>query len=420
MSGLAVALALVALWGTAVAAISLSRWRLLVATWREPYVAEPVVILESDDWGPGPPDHAVALDRLLALLGRHRDACGRPAILTANLVMAVPDPEAIASDGHRAYHRRLLDAFPEVVAALRRGHGAGLLCPQLHGLDHLHPEGLLERARGGDTAVLDWLAAGGLDWEALPSPLQGHYVDGSVLPTRPVAPEVQEALVTGGVEAFTTFWGHPPASAVAPCYLWDDTTERAWATAGVRYVQTAGYRCTGRDAGGHYRQEPPWLPPGLRSSTGLVYLVRNVMYEPRDGRGATEAWRTLRQRVSEAQPAVLSTHRYNYTGVGAEEALSGLDGLLGQAERRYPRLRFLASPEWGRWIEVGEVSDPLTGSQSPLTPAPPRRKVAAFLRRLWNRHAKIRVVALATGLVVPAAALCGLLDPRPGRGGHRG
>ncbi len=416
MSVAAVVLLFAALWGAAVTVVVASRGRLLVATWREPYVGVPVVVIESDDWGPGPPDHAAALEALLAVLDRHRDSTGRPAVLTANLVMAVPDGEAIVASGYSRYIRRPIDRFPEVAAALRAGHGAGTLCPQLHGLDHLHPDGLLERARAGDEAVLAWLAAGGLDWEALASPLQGHYVDGSVLPTRVVAPEVQAALVAGGVEAFTAFWDEPPTSAVAPCYLWDDATERAWAAAGVRYIQTAGYRCTGRDGSGHYVQDPPWLAPGDRSTAGPRYLVRNVMYEPRDGRGEEGAWEALTQRVAEAQPAVLSTHRYNYSGGGAA-ALAGLDDLLGRARARYPALRFLASPEWGRWIERGEVADPLTGERPPLAPAPPRRKVAAFLRRLWNRHGKIRAIAWGSTLVVPAALLCLLLDPRPGRGG---
>lgn len=411
-------LLVVVLWGAAVVLVYASRRRLLVAIWREPYVASPVVVIESDDWGPGPPEQAVALERLLAVLDRHRDCVGRLAVLTANLVMAVPDVEAIVASGYGRYARRTLDCFPEGVAALRAGRAAGTLCPQLHGLDHLHADGLLERARAGDEQVLAWLAAGGLDWEALPSPLQGHYVNGSVLPTRPVSPEAQAALVFGGVAAFTDLWGVPPTSAVAPCYLWDDATEEAWAAAGVRYIQTAGYRCTGRDGSGRYVQDPPWLAPGDRATAGPRYLVRNVMYEPRDGRGEEGAWEALTQRLAEAQPAVLSTHRYNYMGEGAAAALAGLDGLLGRARARYPALRFLASPEWGRWIEEGRVADPLTGNWPDVAPAPLRQKVAAFLRRLYHRHAKIRAIAWGSGLVVPAALLCLLLDPPPGRYGR--
>jgi len=235
-----------------------------------------------------------------------------------------------------------------------------------------------------------------------------------------VAAAVQQALVAGGVTAFTDFWGAPPTSAVAPCYLREDATERAWAAVGVHYIQTAGYRCTGRAADGHYYQEPPWIAPGSCSAAGLYYLVRNVMYEPRDGRGETEAWRELEQRVAEAQPAVLSTHRYNYTGEGATAARAGLDRLLSRARESYPKLRFLASPEWGAWISTGEAVDPLTGRQPTLAVAPLPRKVAGFLRRLWRRHAKIRAVCWATGLLLPAVILCWLLDPTAGRGGERG
>jgi len=409
-----VAAALLVLWGAVALVIVATRRALLQATWREPYVDEPVVILESDDWGPGPRDHADALRRLLQVLAVHRDGVGRPAVLTANMVLSVPDGPAIVASGFRGYARRELDVdFPELFGAMREGWAAGTFFPQLHGREHLNPDALLRRAGNGDLPLRGLLEIPGWsDWEALDSPLQGHFVDGSDLPTRPVPADQQRAMVAEGIHLFVRAFGEAPASAVAPCYLWNDDTEAAWAAAGVRYIQTAGYRCIGRGADGDYLQSPQWIHPGSVNDQGQRYLVRNVMYEPVDGRGWGAAWREVRRRFGEAQPAVISTHRYNYTRPESQaQALRGLDELLDRIGRRYPRARFAASPEWGRWLERGELADALTrGTWPGLRPAAGPRRVVGFLRRLWRRHEKLRWLVVGSGLIVPGGLLMILLD----------
>lgn len=54
----------------------------LAARWREPVLRQPVLIVESDDWGAGPLAQADALRRLAASLQRVRDRSGRPAVMT--------------------------------------------------------------------------------------------------------------------------------------------------------------------------------------------------------------------------------------------------------------------------------------------------------------------------------------------------
>ena len=71
----------------------------LVARWREPVLRQPVLIIESDDWGAGPLAQADALNRLSALLQRVRDGSGRPAVMTLGVVLEVPDGPRIAEIG---------------------------------------------------------------------------------------------------------------------------------------------------------------------------------------------------------------------------------------------------------------------------------------------------------------------------------
>src|SRR3569833_4577887 len=65
----------------------------LLTLWREPVLRRPVLIFESDDWGPGDATHAEALRRLCEILGRYRDAEGHHPVMTLGMVLALPDRE---------------------------------------------------------------------------------------------------------------------------------------------------------------------------------------------------------------------------------------------------------------------------------------------------------------------------------------
>jgi hypothetical protein len=289
----------------------------------------------------------------------------------------------------------------------------GTLVPQLHGIEHLNLSALTRLGANNDARVSaafnedDWW-----DWETLDSPLQGHYVDGSALPTTPLTIEQTRTLVQDAVDAFQRIFGIPSISTVAPCYLWDEQTEQAWAAHGIRYIQTAGYRCPGRSGDGTYQQDLSEIRVGDDSGSGQLYLLRNAMYEPVDGRKAdgclVQAMRAYRQGL----PVVISTHRYNYTRSETEcnDSLQGLDQVLTQLESNHGNCRYLSSAELGGWLETPEQSLTSPANQSTwptLKRLSGLSKLRAFLLRLWYRHAKLRVVAIVTGLIIPGVLVIG-------------
>src|SRR5512140_1422675 len=128
-----------------------------LAHWR---CAEPVLVFESDDWGlerrasserlkafgqPGERadeemETAEDLRCLFDVLDRHRDETGRPAVLTANVVVANPDHEAIARDHYAVYHEIQISTREDLRAAWREGGERGVFCAELHGRRHLSVE----------------------------------------------------------------------------------------------------------------------------------------------------------------------------------------------------------------------------------------------------------------------------------------
>src|SRR5688572_17533742 len=104
---------LILLWilaGTMVVAVA--HWRDIAAAWREPVLRDPVLIIESDDWGYGPLEQAQRLRELARLLARHQDHTGHPAVMTLGVILAGPDTQRIAQDGCARYHRTSLAEAP--------------------------------------------------------------------------------------------------------------------------------------------------------------------------------------------------------------------------------------------------------------------------------------------------------------------
>lgn len=411
---LTVILFFLCLWLSALAALWLWKKPLFIATWREPYFAETPVLIESDDWGPGGAYQAERLKSLLDALADTRDSIGRSAVLTADVVLSVPDIAKIQDDADGRYFRRRLDTdFPEIFQTMRSGITQGTFVPQLHGLEHLNGDAFARLLRQGDPrlndarATTDWW-----DWESLDSPLQGHYVDGGQLPTTPIDSNKARDIVETASRFFTEMFGQPTLTTVAPCYLWGDTIEACWRELQIAAIQTAGYRCVGRDGNGKYIADPALIRCGERNRFGQCYLVRNVMYEPTDGKHTPDsAYAEALVAHRQALPLTISTHKYNFTRSDAQcrDSIGGLRQLLTRICTTLPEVRFLASPELAEWLNGNrnEVNNRFNGDAwQSLNQASGYRQVGAFLYRLYYRHPKLAWIGYLTGLILPAWIIC--------------
>jgi hypothetical protein len=348
----------------------------LRAAWREPVLSRPVLIIESDDWGPGPASHARALRQLIERLGAYRDDSGRRPVMTLGLTLSLPDSEAIAASGFTAYHPRLIidPAYAEILAALRAGIEAGVFVPQLHGMAHYWPATVM-RAAESDPAVRRWLTGGpGQETEALPSPLQSRWTDASVLPSRPLPAADIQAAVTEEVAFYRDVFGLPPQVAVPPTFVWNRSVELAWAEAGIHCVVTPGRRFESRDGTGRPVGPSDTISNGERGAGGLVFLVRDDYFEPAYGHRAERALAALMAKTAQGRPCLLETHRFNFTGDKAEAALKELGHLLDQALARFPTLRFSSCAELAEQYRLG----------GPWPERQLSRRYRAWLARLVN------------------------------------
>lgn len=339
---------LLAWFFAAIVLLLLLHGRTLRALWREPALACPVVIVESDDWGVGPVSDAEVLGSIADVLGSVRDATGRPAVMTLGVVSGHPDGVRILASGITRYHRQTLfdPKFARIADAMRAGCAAGVFAPQWHGLEHCWPASLLARARD-DERLQRWLADPAARSEALPSVLQSRWVDTAGLPSRPLAREDVESAVGDEAVLLRQLFGRVPTVAVPNTFVWNEDVERAWVTAGVTSIVTPGHRCEGRDADGALQAPTRAVRNGERSLSGAVFVVRDDYFEPIRGHRAEQVWEAVARKRRLGRPILLEMHRENFIASpdSARVALHELERALHGVLHRNPDTRFMTTAD---------------------------------------------------------------------------
>lgn len=380
--------------------------------WREPVVDTPVLILESDDWGVGPKEDAVALTELAKLLSKVRDGRGRPAVMTLGVVLGEADGVAILAHDLKEYFRRDLrdSRYGRIVAAIKAGLHERVFALQRHGLEHYWPEALLAWARQ-DGAARDWLASANPRSEQLPSALQSRWVDASTLPSRSLDPQRIGDAMAAEAQLFKDVFGLAPVVAVPNTFVWSEGVEQAWAATGVQTVVTPGRRYEGRGSGGGLVPAGPIIRNGDPGAEGLIYVVRDIYFEPVRGHRAEDVWAALDLRVRLGRPALVETHRESYVARSGESARQELARVLKGALDRHPDLRFMSTEELARELVV--LRERPSGSSA--------RRWILFLRRICAEPSLGRILKwsglglLCRGVACSGSAVTGLGRSR----GHR-
>lgn len=372
-------------------------WRGMAATWREPVLRRPVLIIESDDWGPGPVEQASALRRIADILAKITDCDGHRPVMTLGMVLATADGKKILSSG--SYQRRKISTHTHgpLLDAIRDGIEARVFSIQLHGMEHFWPPALLSASKT-DNAVIAWLNDGQESvTEDLPSPLQSRWVDGSVLPAMRLDQKAVQQAVREEVATFKDIFGSTPSVVVPPTFIWNDDVENAWAEAGATVVVTPGRRFETRDGEGNPVASKTTFYNGQSGENGLIYLVRDVYFEPSLGHTASQAVDALFSKTHLGRPTLFETHRFNFLGTEEQNrrALAELERLLQMAIEEYPQLAFLSSGELARllknrapeWLELRF-----------------RRRLHIWIMRLGELP-RLRKLAWLTGWIMPAGLL---------------
>jgi hypothetical protein len=284
------------------------------------------------------------VQRLCDVLCSVTDQNNNNAIATLNFVMANANFEAVKNNGFSEMKLKTIDQgwnhepnADFLWSAYRAGINKKLLVPQLHGITHFNTEDGLELLKKGDEQTIkafDLLMIG-----------EGQEKTGiglkSMSPIYFGSDKVIERKVEMGLSEFKRIFGVESKTSIAPCYGWSSPqTENAMAKHGVIAMQGREYQ---------------HLPNGKTSlhfmgqrKYNIIYMVRNCFFEPfADGTTADECVEQIRWQFDHDFPAVISTHRINYTSRISEKAadtgLKVLSQVLKKIKILYPQVEFCSS-----------------------------------------------------------------------------
>lgn len=322
-------------------AISLSLQQ-LIAESRDQRLRRKIVVFESDDWGAirvpssevhdlliaegynldvRPYEHLDGLECdndvevLAQMLGSFTDTSGHHPQLTLNYLSANPDFEKIKEANFKEYHWEAIEdtyarykSSGNVINLVKDGIKNGVFDVQFHGREHFDIPMWLRALQAGDNDILTAFSHGMCGIFPKDNPSHGNkYM---------VALKADDAFtrkaIEEGISEFSRIWGRRPGSFIAPCYTWHENLEHTLAKNGIRVIQTSRFQRIPNSSRriAHYT--------GQQNSYNLIYTVRNCSFEPATSKLTEKelvayTMTEIRKAFHSGIPAIISSHRINYT-----------------------------------------------------------------------------------------------------------
>ena len=349
-----------------------------------------VVVIESDDWGsirmPSKDVYeqllreGIGVDKdlfsrydsleseddlavLFEVLQSVKDKNGKPAIITANSVLANPDFDRIKASGFLNYEYELTTetykhqpGCANSLDLIKQGIAEKVWQPQLHGREHLNVIRWMTALRDGDEIAQLCFSQRHFSLTKDASPrVSARYMD-AFANADPNTLKEEAVILKEAADLFEKTYGFRSKSFIAPCYIWRKELEPVMKECGIEYLQ-----------GLAFQQIPVEDEPlkcitkyhylGQRNKLGQTYLVRNAFFEPYKG-DAIDWTAECLNRVSIAfkcrKPAIISTHRLNFIGSldmsYRDKNLEKFKALLISIKKNWPAVEFMSSDELGQLI----------------------------------------------------------------------
>ena len=346
-----------------------------------------IVVIESDDWGAiRTPDKQkldlinkinplVKEDRytqldafetnddiefLLQTLNSVRDCKNRPAIITANTIVANPNFKEIELSNFKLYSylsfSDLIKIFPKsnnVKKLITQGIDNNLYKPQLHGREHLNVAQWLSELQNGNKELLE-----AFKFQTYGIPLTTRKSKRKNLMSAFDYENVADKknyrfIINEAADLFYKTFGFTSDSFIATTYIWDHDLEKLLYENGVKFIQGIPYQYIPNPNEKFYKKKFHYT--GQNNSLGQIYLVRNAFFEPfvdskKDIVG--ECLLRIKMAFLWGKPAIVGSHRVNFIGSISEknrsQNLKLLENLLKEIVKQWPDVEFMSSDELGR------------------------------------------------------------------------
>jgi hypothetical protein len=346
----------------------------------------PLIVFESDDWGtirmPSlgiknqlESEHSgfvsdpylqydcletdADLEILFDLLAKHKDADGKPCILTANCISQNPDFESIKGNGFQQWvgqdFRETLknnEGSGNAYLLQLKAMEAGLFHPQFHGREHIQIFRWMDALKNGNNLLRRAFDLNMISFKTPGSPpCIMYYMDAMHPETNAMLNNVVE-VIADGLKLFKSAWGFNSSTLIAPCYFWHSKMENKLMPFGIRGFQGIRIQKESNLNGNPYSFKKRFHYPGEINKSGQHYFVRNAYFEPsldekRDWVDSCLA--EVKQSILRYGFATVSIHRLNFMGAiniqNRERNIRLFDLLLKKLLSTFPSLRFASTAD---------------------------------------------------------------------------
>lgn len=344
-----------------------------------------IVVLESDDWGSiRMPSKEVCdllskkginvyenffsandglesnedLEHLFEVLNNVKDFNGNPAIMTPLVILANPDFKAIEDNGFSKY---VYEPFTETAEAYKgsdkilklwkEGWKQKVFHPEFHGREHVNVKRWMNGLQYNlpNTMFTFKLKLMGLH-SSIANEKRKEYFPAFDIDTIEDLKYLEEVFEEG-VSMFKNMLGYNPLYFVPPNGPFNTNLEPLLQSLGLKYINAAKIQ---DEPLGDNKFKKRFHYIGQKSKSGLIYLTRNVIFEPSQHQSkswVTSALNDIGIAFKWNKPAVISSHRVNYvsriSNKNREHGLSQLNELLTKIVKKWPDVEFMSSAQLG-------------------------------------------------------------------------
>lgn len=302
------------------------------------------------------------LDALYEVLSSVTDKNGNHAVFTPFALPCNINFEAMAENGYREYEYELLpetykklaaknpQAYGEAWELWKEGMDKGLMKPQFHGREHLNLKVFNEKLSQRDYEVLTALK--NRSYTSISD--TGYSTIGYTAAFEFDKLEENKyfkKIIQDGLMCFEKVYGYPSIHFNPPGGREHPIIHQYLDACGVKFLDTPLIK---NEHQGNGRFKKCINYTGKRNNLDMIYLVRNVVFEPTSPR--ISDWVNFSLNQIEAaffwnRPAIISSHRVNFCGHidenNRKEGLGALKELLKRIVSKWPDVEFMSSVELG-------------------------------------------------------------------------
>ena len=306
------------------------------------------------------------LEMLFDALSSVKDKNGNHAVFTPFSLSCNIDFDKMERENYEEYHYELLPSTFEKLSAkdaeayegawklVKQGVDEKLFIPQFHGREHFNLMVFNEKLEKKDPQLITTLGnrsyTGISDTGYTTITSSGAFEFWDFKEN-----EAFDEIIADGLDKFQEVYGYKSTHFNSPGGREHPIIHKALKDNGIKFIDTPFIKLEHQHQG---KYKKVFNYTGKKNKLGMLYLVRNVVFEPTEDRGfdwVNYALKQIETAFFWKRPAIVSSHRVNFCGYicqkNREIGITALTELLKRIRSKWPDVEFMSANELGELID---------------------------------------------------------------------